>query len=225
MAVGISQTALAKTARVARLRIVRAEKGNSILTLDEAMRVAGVLKVPLQRLVDGSWEAGSDLRGIAAELYHLGIRDLEIANAHVPGAFRTHEQIVAAALKGDEPEPRVVEAMPSILARRKLNVPLTVAFADFYDPRVRRRLAWLSDVTLILRNLADFPVEVKWEPQLVEFVRAGGKAVEPDSLGHPGEGSLPRTWEKWKITYAGTLSDFMQRTHEVEAAYQLSDIA
>ena len=89
--------------------------------------------MPMERVTTGRWRPKSDLRGIAFELYQLGIRDLEVAGAFVPGAFRLPEQILVIALQGDQPEPRVVEAVPSILARRRLKVPLTEAFADYYD--------------------------------------------------------------------------------------------
>jgi transcriptional regulator with XRE-family HTH domain len=223
LAARLTQTALARAAKIPRLRVVRAETGRYTLDLDEATRVARVLRVPLLRLTSGRLRPGTDLRWLAFELYQLGIRDLEVADAHVPGAFRSREQVVAAALKGDQPEPRVVEALPSILARRKLNVPLTLACADMFDPRVRTRLAWLSDVTLSLSRLSTFPVEVKSETQLLEFTEAAAKPTMADSLGHPQQGRRPRLWEKWKITYAGTLDNFLRRSLEVEEAFQRSE--
>ena len=225
LAAKMTQTALAKAAKVPRLRIVRAEMGMYVLDLNEATRIARVLKVPLERLATGRWMPDSDLRGIAFELYHLGIRDLEVANAQVPGSFRRAEQVTASAVKGDNPEPRVVEAMPSVLARRALDVPLTLAFADIYDPRIRTRLAWLSDITLALKQLADFPIRLTSEAQLVKFVRAGVRPPEPDSLGHPREGKLPRIWERWNVTYVGNLADFAKRTLQVELEYQRSDMS
>ena len=96
------------------------------------------------------------------------------------------------AVQGDRPEPRIVEALPFVLARRRFNVPLILAFAKIYDPRVRHRLAWLSDVTLALSRLASFPIELRSEKQLSEIIRAGSKPTEPDSLGHPRTDKLPR---------------------------------
>jgi transcriptional regulator with XRE-family HTH domain len=223
LAARLSQAALARAAKLPRLRVVRAEAGRYILDLGEATRVATVLKVPLLRLTSGRWRPGNDLRWLALELHHLGIRDLDVANAQVPGAFRSREHVAAAALQGDQPEPRIVEAMPSILARRKLNVPLTLAFADLFDARIRTRLAWLSDITLTFSRLSTFPIEVRSEAQLVEFTQAAPRPTTPDSLGHPHQGKSPRLWEKWKITYAGTLDDFLRRSLEVEEAFQRSD--
>jgi transcriptional regulator with XRE-family HTH domain len=218
LAAGVSQAGLAKAAQIPRLRVVRAEQGRYVPNLDEAVRIAGVLRVPLERLTDGQWQPGTDLRAIAYELFHLGVRDLQVAAARVPGAFRPPEQIVAAAVKGDRPEPRVVEAVPVVLARRKLNVQLTLAFGDAYDARVRSRLAWLSDVTLTLSQLSTFPGEVRYEAQLREFVREGIKPAESDSLGHPGGGRQSPIWKRWNITYAGTLADFTRRISEADVA-------
>lgn len=220
-AAGLSQAWLAKAAKVPRLRVVRAETGHYILKLDEVIRLAEVLRVPLERLTTGRWRPGNSLREIAFELFHLGIRDLEVSAPNVPGSFRAAEQVVTSALKGDCPEPRVVDAIPFVLARHKLNVPLAVAFAELYDPRLRTRLAWLSDVTLTLHQLSTFTVEVKSEAQLREFVRAGVKSAQPDSLGHPREGKPPRLWARWNITYVGDLSDFLRRVKEVEIASRL----
>jgi hypothetical protein len=186
--------------------------------LDEAVRIAGVLRVPLESLATGRWKPGTDLRGIAFELFHLGIQDLEVSAPRVPGAFRPGEQIVAAAVKGDRPEPRLVEALPLVLARRKLNVPLTLAFGDAYDTRVRTRLAWLSDITLTLGQLSTFPAEIKHESQLREFVQAGVRPSAPDSLGHPGGKNPSPVWKRWNVTYAGDLSTFLRRVSDAQSA-------
>jgi transcriptional regulator with XRE-family HTH domain len=216
VSVGLTQQALARAAKLSRLRLVRLENGLIRPGLDEVVRLAGALKVPLQWLTTGQWEPAADLRGIAIELARMGVSDLEVADPDVPGAFRPPEQIVVLALRGDRPEPRVVEAIPVVLALNSLNVPLTVAFADRYDPRVRTRLAWLSDVTLTLHRLSSFPLEVKREEQLGEFIRAAEKAREPDSLGHPREGKGPPIWLRWNITYAGDLQTFLARAREIK---------
>jgi transcriptional regulator with XRE-family HTH domain len=224
-AAGLSQTRLAAAGGIPRLRVVRAESGEYPLRLDEALQVAAALKIPLERLTSGRWMPCADLQGIGLELYQLGLRDLEVAGASVPGAFRQPAEVVALALAGDRPEPRIIEGMPTILARRKLTVPLTLAFADKYDPRVRTRLAWLSDVTLTLHQLSTFVVEVISEAQLQEFVRAGVRPEEPDSLGHPREGPLPRLWARWNISYVGDLQDFLRRAEEVETAYRFAHLS
>jgi transcriptional regulator with XRE-family HTH domain len=214
---GLTQSRLARAAGVQRLSIVRIEAGTLVPRLDETVRLAAALKLPIHRLASGRWRPGSDLRGLAFELFRLGIWDLEVAGALVPGAFRRREQIVAAALKGDRPEPRIVEAMPAVLARHKFDVPLLIAFAHHYDPRIRRRLAWLSDITRTLCELRSFPLEIRSEPQLSKLMQSV-KIGEPDSLGHPGEGNASPIWRRWKITYAGSLATFKSRIRELVAA-------
>lgn len=200
-----------------RLQIVRIEAGQVVPRLDEAIRLAEVLKVPLEWLVSRRWSMRTDLQGIAIELYHLGIRDLEVADPEVPGAFRLPEEILALALSGDRPEPRVVEALPFVLARRSFQAALTHAFAAMYDRRVSTRLAWLSDITLALSQLSTAPlaIESRARAHLLAFVNMGVPATEPDSLGHPTVGKLSPIWRRWNITYAGTLQDFLRRTVDV----------
>src|SRR5258708_6619550 len=69
LAARLTQAALARAAKLPRLRVVRAEIGRYTLDLAEAMRVANVLRVPLLRLTSGRWRPGTDLRWLAFELY------------------------------------------------------------------------------------------------------------------------------------------------------------
>ncbi len=214
---GMTQRRLAIAAAVPRTNIVRIESGLRVPQLDEALRLAAALRLPLQRFVSGTARPSSDLRGIALELYRLGMWDLAVSGARVPGAFREREQIVAAALQGDRPEPRIVEAMPAVLARHRFRIPLLIAFANYYDARIRRRIAWLSDVTRALAERGQLPVSVKSEAQLARLMR-GVQADEPDSLGHPAAGNLSPIWQRWKITYAGSLATFQTRMQALAAA-------
>ena len=217
---GLSQAQLARAARLARLRLVRIENGILEPTWNEVLQLARVLKIPLERLNSGRWSPATDLRGIAFQLCHLGIHDLEVSEPQVPGAFRRSEQVLALALQGDRPEPRIVEAIPFVLARRRFNVPLIRAFAKLHDPRAIHRIAWLSDITLAISRLASFPIEVHSERQLEIIIRSARKPVEPDSLGHPQNEKLPAVSRRWNVTYACDLKGFLQRTIELNAALQ-----
>ncbi len=218
-----SQALLSKRTGISRTRLVRLEKGIFTPTLPEAVRLAAALRIPLQKLTTGNWRPARDLRGIAIELFWLGIRDLEVPDASVPGAFRRGEQVLVLALQGNRPEPRVVEAVPFVLAQRKLNVPLTLAFARLYDPRAATRLGWLSDITLALARQKGFLTEVKWEAQLSRLIAAAKKFPTPeDSLGHPGHGKRHPIWLRWSITYAADLEDFRRRSIELEVASRAS---
>ncbi len=219
-AAGLTQTALAAEARINRVQIVRMEAGETIPRLDEALCLAGALKVPLEWLTAGRKFPRPDLKGIAVELHHLGIRDLEVSDAHVPGSFRHGEEVLVIALSGDRPEPRIVEAIPFLLARLRFRASLATAFAEYYDRRVRTRLAWLCDITLALSRLSTMPVSVESEANLKSLIKKGVKAAEPDSLGYPSSGKLPPIWRRWNITYAGTMDDFLRRTIEVHTAFR-----
>ena len=214
---GMTQRRLATTANVQRTHIVRIEAGTRIPQLDEALRLAAALKVSLQKLARGTQRPSSDLRGIAVELFRLGIWDLEVSGARAPGAFRRPEQVIAAALQGDRPEPRIVEALPAVLARNRFDVRLLVAFASHYDARIHRRLAWLRDVTRALHETGSLPGDLKSEAQLTKLMRAPNPRV-PDSLGHAGDGPTSPIWRRWKITYAGGLATFKTRMQEIAAA-------
>lgn len=215
---GLTQESLALRSGVVRLRIARAELGQYVPRLDEATKLARVLRIPLEQLVDGRTTPPSDFRGIAVELNHLGVSDLEVHNSVVPGSFRHPEEVLVLALAGDRPEPRVVEAIPTILARQKFHAVLVDAFTKLHDRRVKTRLAWLSDVTLTLGKAANFPIPIETEPQLREFIQLGEKAEITDSLGHPATGNVPPAWRRWNINYAGTMQDFLRRAREIVAA-------
>jgi transcriptional regulator with XRE-family HTH domain len=217
---GITQFALARAANLAQSKVSRFESGRHLPDLEDAVKLAIALKIPIERLLTGRWRPSIDLRGIALELFHLGVCDLEIVNPRVPGAFRRKEQILAIALQGDRPDPRIVEAIPFVLSIREFDVPLTLAFAASYDSRIQYRLAWLSELTLFFsKQTSWFPVDLKSERQLNQFVRRAKKPKQPDSLGHPATKSSP-IWQRWNIQYSGTIQSFRARIEEVWAAYQ-----
>jgi transcriptional regulator with XRE-family HTH domain len=212
----LTQATLARAAKVSRLTVVRAEQGLLIPRFDEVVRLAEVLKVPLVYFLTARFSPSTDLRGIAFELYHLGVRDLVVSAPSNPGGFRRVEQTLVLALKGDSPEPRVVEAFPLILAGTEPEAGLTSAFADVHDPRVKTRLAWLADVTLTLKQLGSFPLEIRSERHLSQLKQAGVKS-EPDAVGQWGEGPFSPVWQRWNIRYAGTVADFLKRTQQLVA--------
>src|SRR5437016_4822588 len=117
-AAGLTQLALAKTTQIKRVQIVRMEAGRAVPRLDEAVRLAEALKVPSEWFVAGRCMPTYDLRGIALELYRLGIRDLEVSQPRVPGASRNKEEVLAIAVGGDRPEPRIIDAIPFLLLHR-----------------------------------------------------------------------------------------------------------
>jgi DNA-binding XRE family transcriptional regulator len=217
---GLTQAALAKSVKINRVQIVRMEAGLTVPRLDEAVRLAEVLKVPLGWFASTGMYPRQDLRGIAIELHHLGIRDLEVFSPEVPGSFRHKEEILAIAVSGDRPEPRVIEAIPFLLARYHFDAWLVAAISkSYHDRRARGRIAWLSEITLALSRLGRSPLAIQTEASLSALIKRGVKAPEPDSLGHPATERLPPIWGRWNITYSGTMDDFLRRSLECQAAF------
>lgn len=231
-AVGLTQLALAKAAGINRVQIVRMEAGRIVPRLDEVVRLAEVLKVPIEWFIAGRCMPTYDLRGIALELYRLGIRDLQVSDPRVPGSARHREEVLVIAVSGDRPEPRIVEAVPFLLLQRYYIVELVTAFAGVFDKRALTRLAWLSEIAQTLNRSGAMP-HLTWSSasagpaHLYALKKAGEQGLkkptllpEPDSLGHPGSGHFSPIWRRWNITYAGTMDDFRRRTIEVHAAFE-----
>ena len=135
---GLSQQELASHSKISQSRISGIEHGRVLPTLPQLTRLARALEVPLQWFINGEPTPGTEIPALALELRHLGIVDLLVPKATVPGAFRPTEQIVALAVHGSQPEPRIVEAIPAVLAWNPWYPPLLRA----YSRRVRSR-SWL----------------------------------------------------------------------------------
>ena len=214
----LSQIALSRQSGVNRIKILRIEAGSHTPTLEESICLCRALKQPLQWLVSGTLRAAVGLKGIALELYHLGVRDLAVEGEIVPGAFRRPEQVIALALRGDRPETRVIEAMPVVLANHPINPGLAVAFGDLYDRRVKVRLAWLCGVTLEISRMGRLTVAAEAVGGMEKIMKRVKKPDAVDDLGHPGNSRISPLWRKWNIKYAGTLVGFMARAQNLSGA-------
>ena len=152
-------------------------------TLEQALRIARALDLPLQRLLSGSDRPGAAPEGLVIELRRLGIVDLRVRDAAVPGSFRRPEEVLNLALTGAVPDPRVVEAIPAALAWADLDPDLLAGHAAAAG--TARRLAWLADAALAVDHRAGFPGGCRKEP-LERFLRATelpGEAEPWDDLG------------------------------------------
>jgi hypothetical protein len=155
------------------------------------------------------------LKDIAIELRNMGIADLWVEGAEIPGAFRRPEEVIALAVRGEEPDPRILSAMPAVLAWNKWDHILLIGFGRKSRPprRVLHRLAWLADVALAIDRRRGFPGRCRRGP-LIDLVRLVGppKGEGWDSLGRPmiDEPRSP-VWRRWKIRYDATLSEFEER--------------
>jgi transcriptional regulator with XRE-family HTH domain len=212
---GLSQADLAGRASLSQAEISYFESGRRRPSLDQLLRIAKALDVSLQWLLTGSDRAGESLAGIAIELRQLGIVDLWVKGAVVPGAFRRPEEVIALALSAREPDPRVVEAIPAVLAWNEINPTLLRAYGAV--TRTTARIAWLADVALAIERGGGFPGGCRKEPLerfLASLEKAGKRSVAPawDDLGKPASG--PPTspiWKRWHIRYDASLGEFEER--------------
>ena len=154
---GLSQADLAAHCGLSQVQISYFELGRRRPTLDQLVRIAGSLDVSIGKLVAGSDRPGDGMRDIAIELRHLGLVNLWVEDPVVPGAFRRTEEVIARAISGQEPDPRILEAIPAVLAWNRINPILLRAYGLTAKPRVTRRLAWLADIALAIDRRGGFP--------------------------------------------------------------------
>jgi transcriptional regulator with XRE-family HTH domain len=210
---GLSQSDLAGRSSLSQVQISYFELGRRQPTLDQLLRIAKALDVPIQRLLTGSDRPGEGLAEIAVELRRLGIEDLWVKGAAVPGAFRRPEEVICLALAPREPDPRVVEAIPAVLAWNEINPTLLRAYGVV--TRTTARIAWLADIALAIERQGGFPGGCEEEP-LEQFLKRLTKGPKKpygwDDLGKPTSGPLTSPiWKRWSIRYDASLEQFEQR--------------
>lgn len=209
---GLTQRQLAERCGLHPSVLSRIENGEREVSLGEAVRLAAALHVPLEWFVTGKEQPGTALPDIAAELRHLGIVDLIVPLARVPGTYRPPEEVLALAVGTERPEPRVIEALPAVLAWNPWRPGVLEAFARVTHPKALTRLGWLTEVTLLLERTGGFPGGLVSADALTAFLTKVDRPHEPDDLGQTG-GTVPdhRVWKYWRITYSVELSAFKER--------------
>src|SRR5439155_26856555 len=105
---GLTQAELADRCPLKRQQVNYFETGARMPSLEQLLRIARALDLPLQWFLSGSDRPGSGVRDIALELWNLGLSDLWVESPRVPGAFRRPEEVLALAVAGAEPEARIV---------------------------------------------------------------------------------------------------------------------
>lgn len=214
---GLTQVELAEVCGLAQQQVSFIEAGRRQPTLDQLLRIAKALDLSIQRLLGGSDRPGTGRKDIAIELLCLGMADLWVKDATVPGAFRRPEEVVALAVSGREPDPRIIEAIPAVLAWNRINPTLLKAYGLL--TKTTRRLAWLADIALAIEKQGGFPGGCRKEP-LLRFLKTiplptAGTAC--DGLGKPVDGSpTSPLWRRWKISYDADASQFRDRAALLE---------
>jgi transcriptional regulator with XRE-family HTH domain len=211
---GLSQAELGERCGLKRQQINYFETGARIPSVGQLLQIAGALDLPLQRLLYGKDRAGCTKHETAIELRSLGLSDLWVEAAVVPGAFRRPEEVLTLAIAGREPDARIVEGIPAVLAWNRWNRILLRAFAREAGRHIVYRLAWLADVALALERIGGFPGGCPGKEDLVAFVKSIKKPPSHrwDDLGRPAEKpSTSPIWKRWRINYAADLATFRQR--------------
>jgi hypothetical protein len=194
------------------------ETGARVPRLGHLLRIAQALDLPLQRFLTGNNVPGAALPQIAIELRSLGLIDLWVKGAEVPGAFRRPEEVVALAIAGHEPEARIVEGVPALLAWNRWSSVLLWAFARDKGRATVYRLAWLADIALALERAGGFPGGCPGKEQLQSFVKRIKlpSTSRWDSLGRGGD-KPPASplWKRWRISYPADLASFRKRAQSL----------
>jgi transcriptional regulator with XRE-family HTH domain len=215
---GLSQAALAARCGLAQQQVSYFEAGSRTPTLDQTLRIARALDIPIQRLLTGSDRPGAGPEDLAVELRRLGVVDLWVRDAPVPGSFRHPEEVINLALVGEALNPRIVEAIPAALAWSDLDPHLLAGYAAAVG--TTRRLAWLADVALAIDRGAGFPGGCRKGP-LERFLRATdlpGESEAWDDLGKPAaEPPASPLWRRWRIAYDADLTQFRDRAEHLHS--------
>lgn len=213
---GLSQKQLAERCGLHQSILSRIESGKREATLSEAVRLAEALHVPLEWIVTGQERPGTELPDIAAELWHLGIVDLIVSHERVPGTYRPGEEVLALAVGTERPEPRVIEALPAVLAWNHWRPGVLEAFARTTHPKALTRLAWLTEITLLLDRTGGFPGGLVDADGLTVLLTKVDRPHEPDDLGQSGAlAPEHRLWKYWRIAYPVELSAFKERAERL----------
>ncbi len=213
---GFSQGRLARECKLGQAQISLFEGGRRLPSLDQFLRLAHALDIPLQRLTGGSDQPGVELKDLAVELRLLGAVDIWVLDAAVPGAARRSEEVIALAVSGRSPDPRVVETIPSLLSWNVINSTILRAYGSV--TKTTHRLAWLADIALTIDRQKGFPGGCRRGP-LERFLKAVKLPTENagwDDLGRPsGDQSTSPVWKRWKVSYGATIDDFKRRATEL----------
>jgi transcriptional regulator with XRE-family HTH domain len=194
------------------------EAGRRLPSLDQFVRLARALDVPLQRMLTGADRPGDVVRDYAVELRRLGAADLWVADALVPGAARRPEEVIALAASGSSPEPRIVETLPALLSWNEIHPTILKAYA--LTMRTRYRLAWLADIALAIDRQRGFPGGCRRDSleRYLKRVACPPQDAPWDDLGRPGD--VPPAsplWKRWKVSYDASVDTFERRAGELLA--------
>lgn len=219
---GLTQQELAAQVGLPQSTISQIENGKRLPTLLQLVDLARALRVSLQWFSNGSNYPGNDLADLALELQNLGIVDLHVRGARVPTAFRPLEQVIAEAVSGNRLEPRILEALPAVLAWNQWHPSLLLAYARVSDPRAAFRLGWLAEIVTIIHHADGFPGGCASKRELVLLLQSIAPPDATDDVGGlPAERPAPPVSLRWKILYPASIDTFRQRAEHLHSLRRL----
>jgi transcriptional regulator with XRE-family HTH domain len=209
----LTQKGLATLCGLTQSDVSKIEAGERWPTPPQLARLACELGVALQWFLTGQNQPDLELGAVALELRDLGLVDLWVPGTQVPGAFAPPEQVVARVVRGDSPDPRIVEGLPALFAWNAWNEHLLTAYARTNDPRAAARLAWLADIALTIHHGQRFPGGLVDPLPLLRFVKRTKPRPQQDDLGRPAasDEELPPVSRRWNIRYAAGIDTFVHR--------------
>jgi transcriptional regulator with XRE-family HTH domain len=213
---GYSQARIAQECKLGQAQVSLFEGGRRLPSLDQFVRLARALGIPLQRLLSGSDRPGIEVKDFAFELRLLGAVDIWVFDACVPGAARRPEEVIALATSGGSPGPRIVEALPALLSWNEFNP--TVLRAHGIATKTIYRLGWLADIALTIDRQAGFPGDCRRSllERFLKIVKPPSEDAKWDNLGRPSKRPpASPIWRRWKIGYGATIDDFKRRATEL----------
>jgi transcriptional regulator with XRE-family HTH domain len=216
----MTQKELALRTGISQPRISGIEKGEMLPTLPQLIRLARALMVPIQWFLNGSVTPGVEESDIALQLQWLKIVDLFVPQSLVPGAFRPIEEVLTLTVRGNQPNPRIIEAIPAVIAWNRWSPSRLREYSRPRDSKASIRLAWLADVALTIHRTIGFPGGCPQLHDLESFIgplsKATNLSLTTDDLGRPGdEEELPPVSKRWRISYAAALSSFIDRANHL----------
>jgi len=213
---GYSQGRLARKCGLGQAQISLFEVGRRLPSLDQFVRLARALDVPLQRLTGGSDRPGVELKDLAVELRLHGAVDIWVSDGPVPGAARRPEEVIALAVSGTNPDPRVVETLPALLSWNEINPAVLRAYGR--ATKTTHRLAWLADIALTIDRQKGFPGGCHRGPleRFLKAVKLPTQGARWDDLGRPSNDQpASPVWKRWKVNYGAKIDDFKRRATEL----------
>ena len=138
-------------------------------------------------------------------------------DAAVPGTCRRPEEVAALVVASPDPDPRIVEALPAVLAWNEWHPVLLEAHGRVAGTRALRRLAWLAEIALTIDRAGGFPGGLD-RSRLASFIESVFRDKRPtdwDDLSRPQAPPLPPLWKRWRINYGATLADFEERARRL----------